>query len=248
MIKLLCLMGSLTFGTSAVMPILETNENNVLSSENYRDENKKQALDFIEYAINSLSNSITSTNVSSKLTFIKLAYPAVSQAYNFLNYVEHTPEIVNAKKLLLEGAEFIDLAARQGTSDRMNFYTGQAVRSLSSAIWNIGVNYNEQNKKQAQDFTSYAIGSLSNSVTTTNVSSKLKFIQLAYPAVSQAYDFLNYVEHTPEIVNAKKLLLKGAEFIDLAARQGTSDRMNFYTGQAIPILSSALKQIGLSNI
>ncbi|AGM25675.1 hypothetical protein SSYRP_v1c00790 [Spiroplasma syrphidicola EA-1] len=246
---LISLLGIVGLTTTVVTPVVSVNQENNLTAnindENYINYDKKQAMDFTDYAIFQLGSSVEQTDVTTKLNLIRLAYPSVSQAYEFLNDVEHTSDIVQAKKLLLEGADYIDQAARQGNNDAMNNYSGKAIKVLSTALKYISYNINDI-RHQAMDFTDYAIFQLGSSVEQTDVTTKLNLIRLAYPSVSQAYEFLNDVEHTSDIVQAKKLLLEGADYIDQAARQGNNDAMNNYSGKAIKVLSTALKYIGFS--
>ncbi|AHI53163.1 hypothetical protein [Spiroplasma culicicola] len=250
MFKLLSLIGALSMGSSAISPTLVSNENNVevINENNYIDGYKSQAMSFTDGSIQQLAYSLQFTSIFEKVVYIQRSYPMVSQAYDYLNYVEHTQEIVQAKKLLLDGADLIDLAARQGNPDTMNYYVGDAIQALSTALKYIAYNTNDGYKNQAMNFTDGSIHQLAYSVQFTSIFEKVVYIQRSYPMVSQAYDYLNYVEHTQEIVQAKKLLLDGADLIDLAARQGNPDTMNYYVGDAIQALSTALKYIGLSMI
>jgi hypothetical protein len=106
MLKLLSLIGSLTVGSSAIAPVVNANENNVqiLEETSYANQYKKESVYNIDQALLQLGQSLFYTTASGKLNHLQSAYPQVSKAYAALNNVEHTLEVIQAKKELLAAA------------------------------------------------------------------------------------------------------------------------------------------------
>ncbi|AGM26069.1 hypothetical protein SSYRP_v1c04770 [Spiroplasma syrphidicola EA-1] len=246
LISLIGVVGLSTSGTTSVLSINQENNQTVnIKNENYINEMKKQAMNFIENAFMNLGDSVQTTDVSSKLFKIQIAYSDISKSYEILNNVEHTADIVQAKKWLLESADNVDQAARLGNPDKMDYYVGKAVQSLSSSLKIIS--YDKYGDKSvAQDFIEFSIIHFGRSLQDVSLTWKFKNIELGYPVLDTAMVVLNNAQNTPFVALAKQKLLEGTNYIEQAQKQVTGFQVNYYVGKAVQSLSSSLKNIGFA--
>ncbi|AUM62619.1 hypothetical protein [Spiroplasma monobiae] len=236
--------------SSAILPLnqIVTEQKNVevLEEDNDYNKYKKDAMYYIDNALLQLGSTLLFSHANGKLVYLQRAYPSVSKAFDALNNVEHTPEIVEAKSRLLDAANKIDQAARLGNVDAMNMLIGEAIISLSIAQRNIPYQESGYYKREAMYYCDQALLQLGQTLFYNTANGKLIHLQTAYPYVSKAFEALNNVEHTPEILEAKYSLLEAADKIDQAARLGNPDAMNMVIGGAIRSLSLAQMNIGFS--